>query len=202
MGSLTRRHAELHRGAVAGAAASSVATVVQLALVVGLVSMPTLAALWPSLIASGLAALAYAAIFMVRSVRDGSDSNQPGGRPFDPKTALLFVLVVGVTLLLSALLTQWLGDRGLLIASAVSGFSDAHASAISAASLAAGGTVGMRLAAVAVLIGFTTNAISKAVVAFSLGDRRYAFELLPGLLLMVAGAWVGWVLFGSRMVNG
>ena len=201
MGSLTRKRAELHRGAVAGAAASSVATVVQLAIVVGLVSPATLAVLWPSLIGAGIAAVAYAGLFMIRSAREGADGNQPAGRPFDPKTAILFVLVVGLTLLISALLTRWLGDRGLLLASGVSGFTDAHAAAISAASLANSGAVGVSLAALAILIGFTTNAFSKAAVAFSLGHKRYAFELLPGLALMVAAAWAGWVLFGRRIVN-
>lgn len=50
----------------------------------------------------------------------------------------------------------------------------------------------MPFAALAVLVGFTTNSLSKAVVAFSLGNRRFAFELLPGLLLMVLAAWGGW----------
>jgi hypothetical protein len=43
-----------------------------------------------------------------------------------------------------------------------------------------------------VLVGFSTNAVSKAVVAFSLGDRSFAFQLLPGLVLMVLAAWAGW----------
>ena len=95
MGSRTKAHPELHRSAVAGAAASSIATVVQLAIVVGLVSMPTLEALLPSLVLSGLAATAYAGLFTLRSVRETTQQDLPAGRPFSPKTALLFVLVVG-----------------------------------------------------------------------------------------------------------
>jgi uncharacterized membrane protein (DUF4010 family) len=116
----------------------------------------------------------------------------PAGRPFSPKTALLFVLVVGLALAISTALTYWLGDRGLLIATGVAGLADAHAAAISAASLAASGKTQAPLAAIAVLIGFSTNALSKAVVAFSLGNRRFAFELLPGIVLMVLAAWAGW----------
>ena len=48
------------------------------------------------------------------------------------------------------------------------------------------------LAALAILIGFTTNTISKTVVAVTLGDRRFAIALLPGLALMVAAAWGCW----------
>jgi uncharacterized membrane protein (DUF4010 family) len=192
MGSRTKRQPQLHRGAVAGAAASSVATIVQLAIVVGLVSIPTLQTLTPALIASGIAAVLYAGLFTLRSVRETPQHEQPAGRPFDPKTALVFVLVVGLTLLISALLTQWLGDNGLLLASGIAGLSDAHASAISAASMAASGRTEVELAALATLIGFTTNAVSKTIVAFSLGARRFAFELLPGLALMVLAAWGGW----------
>jgi uncharacterized membrane protein (DUF4010 family) len=192
MGSRTKAHPELHRSAVAGAAASSIATVVQLAIVVGLMSMATLEALLPSLVLSGLAAIAYAGIFTFRSVRESVQSEVPAGRPFSPKTAFLFVLVVGLALAISTALTYWLGNSGLLLAAGVSGLGDAHAAAISAAALAASGRAEVPLAAVAALIGFSTNAISKAVVAFSLGDRRFALELLPGLVLMVLAAWAGW----------
>jgi len=192
MGSRAKTRAELRGGAVAGAAASSVATVVQLGIVVGLVSIPTLKILVPSLLLSGLAALGYAALFTLRSVRETTEADIAPGRPFSPKTALLFVLIVGAALAVSTALTTWLGDNGLLLATAVAGLGDSHAAAISAASLAAGGQTEVKMAAVAVLIGFSTNAISKTVVAFSLGDRRFAFQLLPGIVLMVLAAWAGW----------
>jgi uncharacterized membrane protein (DUF4010 family) len=193
MGARTKSQPELHKGAVAGAAASSVATVIQLAVVVGLVSTPTLMMLMPSLLASGLAALIYAGIFALRSFREVSSlEDAPKGRPFEPKTAIVFVLVVGVTLVISAVLTQWLGDRGMMLAAGVAGFTDAHAPAISSASLAASGRTQAEFAALAVLVGFTTNVVSKTVVAFSLGDRRYAYELTPGLILMAAAAWGAW----------
>jgi uncharacterized membrane protein (DUF4010 family) len=192
MGARTKSQPDLYKGAVAGAAASSVATVIQLAIVVGLVSMPTLLLLVPSLIASGLAAVIYAGIFTLRSFKESSRGDAPKGRPFDPRTAVIFVLVVGLTLVISTLLTQWLGDRGLMLAAAVSGFTDAHAAGISSASLAASGRTQAEFAALAALVGFTTNTLSKTVVAFSLGDRRYALELTPGLVLMAAAAWGAW----------
>jgi uncharacterized membrane protein (DUF4010 family) len=193
MGARTKSQPELRKGAVAGAAASSVATVIQLAIVVGLVSTPTLLLLTPSLIASGIAAVIYAGIFALRSFREMSvDGDAPKGRPFEPRTAIIFVLVVGITLLISTLLTQWLGDRGLMLAAGVAGFTDAHAAAISSASLAASGRAHTEFAALAILVGFSTNTVSKTVVAFSLGDRSYAYALAPGLILMAAAAWGAW----------
>jgi uncharacterized membrane protein (DUF4010 family) len=192
MGSRSKSRPELHRSAVAGAAASSIATVVQLGIVVGLVSTATLKMLLPSLLLAGLTALAYAGLFTLRSVRETTQQDMPAGRPFSPKTAIVFVLIVGAALAISTALTKWLGNNGLLLATGVAGLADSHAAAISAASLAVGGQTEVQLAAIAVLIGFSTNAISKTVVAFSLGDRRFALQLLPGIVLMVLAAWAGW----------
>src|SRR5687768_18144093 len=50
------------------------------------------------------------------------------------RSALLFVLVVGLALAVSTALTYWLGNRGLLLATGVAGLGDAHAAAISARS--------------------------------------------------------------------
>ncbi len=192
LGSRTRKHPELHAGAVAGAAASSVATVVQLAIVVGLVSFPVLKELIFSLTAAGFAAFAYAAAFAWRSVRQFEDREPPAGRPFDPKTALVFMLVVGTAIVVSAAATYWFGDRGLLLASGLAGFGDTHAAAISAATLAASDKTSTQFSTLAILVAFSTNAVSKSIVAFSMGHRQYALELLPGLLLMLGGAWAGW----------
>ena len=192
MGARTRKQPELHAGAVAGAAASSVATVVQLAIVVGLVSLSVLKALIFSLIAAGLAAFGYATAFAWRSARQFEDREPPAGRPFDPKTAIVFMLVVGAAILVSAGATHLLGDQGLMLASGLAGFADAHAAAISAATLAAGEKTSTQYSTIAILVAFSTNAVSKSIVAFSMGDRQYALELLPGLLLMVGGAWAGW----------
>ena len=114
----------------------------------------------------------------------------------------MFVLVVGLALLISALLTQWLGDRGLMLAAGVAGFADAHAAAIS---------VGIarrerharsaEFAALAVLVGFTTNTVSKTVVAFSLGDRRYRARAAAGPGADGAGC-LGCVVGSSRSLLG
>jgi uncharacterized membrane protein (DUF4010 family) len=165
--------------------------VIQLAVVVGVVSRPVLQELALSLLGAGWMAAIYAAAFTIRSARETGEQQAAAGRPFDPKTALIFVVIVGVALTVSALLTQWLGSRGLLIANAVGGFGDAHAPAISAATLAAQGSVEAHLAAMGVLTGFTTNAVSKMIVASTVGGRSYALQLGPGILLSVAAAWTG-----------
>ena len=189
MGSRARAAPALARSAVAGAALSSVATVMQLALVLAVTSPAVLYALkWP-LLAAGVAAVVYGALFTLRSATEAPEAGQPRGRPFDPKTALLFMLVLALAQLASALLTEQLDDRGLLAASALSGLADAHAAAVSAAALAAGDRVAVDLAATGVLVGFSANTVSKIAVALATGGAGYALRLVPGLLLMAGLAW-------------
>lgn len=188
MGARAKLHPALRQGAVAGAALSSVATVLQLAAVIGLTHLPTLRLLlWP-LVAAGLTAVFYGGLFTLRSVRSGQDGDTALGRPFDPRTALLFMVILGCALIGSTLLTRWFGSNGLLLAAAFAGFADAHAAAISAVSIA-GSDETIRLAAMGVLVGLTSNTLSKCVAAFSLGDRHYGMQLLPGLLLLPTVAW-------------
>ena len=198
MGSRCREQPLLRAGAVSGAALSSVATVVQLALVLAVTSPATLRALALPLLAAGVASVVYGALFTLRSARQPSDGELPPGRPFDPRTALIFMVVLALAQLASALLTEYMEHGGLLAASAVSGLADAHAAAISAAALAANGSVSADLAAIGVLVGFTSNTLSKIVVAFATGGVGYALRLLPGLLLMAMLAWSALMLSGAE----
>src|SRR5690606_38453407 len=127
-----------------------------------------------SLIAAGFAAFGYAAAFAWRSVRQFEDREPPAGRPFDPKTALVFMLVVGTAIVVSAAATYWCGDRGLRRASGIAGFGDTHAAAISAATLAASNKTSSQCSTLSILVAFSITAVSKSLVAFSLGHRQYA----------------------------
>jgi uncharacterized membrane protein (DUF4010 family) len=188
MGARAKLHPTLRQGAVAGAALSSVATVLQLAIVIGLTNLSALRLLlWP-LAATGLTAVAYGALFTLRSVRAPQEGDAVLGRPFDPRTALLFMVILGCALIGSTLLTRWFGSGGLLLAAVFAGFADAHAAAISAVSVAGAGDTA-HLAAMGVLAGVASNTVSKCVAAFTLGDRQFALQILPGLLLLPAVAW-------------
>ena len=75
-------------------------------------------------------------------------------------------------MLLSAAVNHWLGERGLVAATALAGFAHAHASALSAASLVAAGTIQPSQAVIPILAALTTNSITKAVIAAATGGRR------------------------------
>lgn len=186
-------------GAIAGAVLSSLATMVQLAVVVAAVQPALLDTLrWP-LILGGVAACAYSLLFFPR----GAPAANPAaghpekpekrdlGRAFDLKTALAFAAIVGVVLVVSAALSAWLGARGTLLAAAATGLVDAHATAASVASLTVAGKLPLEGALGPILTGLSTNALMKAVVAFHAGGTAYAARIVPGLVLVIAAVWLG-----------
>jgi hypothetical protein len=79
----------------------------------------------------------------------------------------------------------------LLIAASVAGFADTHSPAVAVASLVAAGKLGVEQAVVPILAALSTNTITKLSLAIASGGRRFAAQLIPGLVLVVASAWAG-----------
>ncbi|HTO89096.1 MAG TPA: DUF4010 domain-containing protein [Thermoanaerobaculia bacterium] len=191
MGRRAAQEPRLRRPAVAGAVLSTVATIVQMVVVLAATSAPTLRAMRASLALAGLAAGAYGLLFALRLRHGPADGAAPLGRAFNLKVSVLFAATVAGILLLSAAVNQWLGSRGLLAAVALAGLADTHAAAISAASLAAAGKISPPEAVIPILAGLTTNTVTKAVMAAANGGRRFALETIPGLVLVILAAWGG-----------
>jgi len=176
--------------AVAGGALSTVATIVQLSLVLAATSMVTLRTLSIPLICAGIAATAYGAGFTVKALREKEPPDPAPGRAFSLPVALLFALTLSAMLIASAALREWFGETGIIVAAAAVGFVDTHSSAIAVASLVASGKMVSSDATFPILAGLSTNTISKIIFALS-GGRRFLLRLIPGLILVVAAAWVG-----------
>lgn len=182
------RKAEANRGtAVAGAVLSTVATVVQMALVLAATSLPVLRQLAIPLACAGLAALAYGAIFTIRALRDGREREEKPGRAFRLTGALVFAGILAVILFASAALQQIYGEAGVLAAATLAGFADTHAPAISVASL----QIEPKAAAIPILAAFTANSLSKSVFAWIGGGPAFALRVIPGLALVAGAAWAG-----------
>ncbi|MFC3677008.1 MgtC/SapB family protein [Ferrovibrio xuzhouensis] len=194
MGAKAAKAPELLATASAGAILSTVATVIQLALLIGATSLAALEALALPLGGAAVAAIGYGAAFTLPVLRRPPESEPPPGRPFRPATALLFALMLAAILFASAALQAWLGEAGLLLATFLSGFADTHAPAISAAALAGSGHMAPQGAVLPVLAAFSSNTVSKIAFAAAGGGRAFALRVVPGLLLVAAGAWAGWLL--------
>lgn len=177
------------RAAVAGAALSTVATFVQMALVLLTISQPTLVLLAPALAAGGLAAAIYGLAFAVRALRSNDVVAPEPGRAFSVGTALGLAAMMAVMLVIAAALKQWLGEAGVAVGATVAGFVDTHSAAISVASLVASVKLTPREAVVPILAAMTSNAIAKIAMAVGAGQRGFALRIVPGIVLSIAAAW-------------
>lgn len=190
MGSRSKQEPQVARAAVAGAVLSTVATIVQLAIVIAATSQSTLVALAVPLVASGIAALLYGLLLTVKTLRSDAPLTTARGHAFSLKTALSFAASIAVMLFTSAAMNAWKGERGVILAAGFSGFADTHSPAVSIASLVSARTLAANGAILPILAALTTNTITKAALAFMNGGLRFGIQVVSGLLLVVASAWI------------
>lgn len=195
MGARAKETPSLISSAVAGATLSSLATILQLTLLLGAIHPPTLHVLiWP-LAFGGIAIAIYGLVVTLSSLhKNETEINKPT-KTFSVKTALILAAVIAVALVTSAALKAWFGQAGLVVASGVAGVADVHAAAISVASLAAASKLGPESAVIPILVAFSVNAVSKAVMAVISGGKDFSHQVILGLIMQVSAIWVGWWIF-------
>ena len=139
MGSQFRAQSGLLRPAVAGAVLSTMTTVIYLAIVIGITDMGVLKAMTRPLVYAGIAAGVYGIIFTLRLGGDGPAKTDTRRRAFSVPMALGLAAMLSAILVVTAAAQAWLDGTGILLAGALAGIADAHAAAVSVASLTAGG---------------------------------------------------------------
>jgi uncharacterized membrane protein (DUF4010 family) len=124
-----------------------------------------------------------------RRLSGDSGGESPTGRAFSLRGAAIFAGTVTAVLFLAAAVNDVAGETGVTLAAAVAGFADAHAAAASVASLVAAGEIEPWAAIIPILLGLTTNTITKGVAAFVAGDMRFARPVWLGLAAVIATVW-------------
>jgi uncharacterized membrane protein (DUF4010 family) len=191
MGARVAKATDILAAAVAGAVLSTIATVVQMALVLAATSMTTLRTLSVPLVCAGLAAIAYGMVFTIQALQQKTESEAQSGRAFSLSTALGFALTLSCILVASGALRELFGETGIIVAAALAGFVDTHSAAISVASLVASGKMSAADAVFPILAGLSTNTISKMFLAGISGGRSFALRVIPGLIVVALAAWAG-----------
>ena len=192
MGARAKETPSLLSSAVAGATLSSLATILQLAVLLAVIHPPTLQALlWP-LIFGGVSIAIYGLLVTLKSLHTNEIEVNKPSKTFSVKTALILAMVIAAALIASAALKAWFGQAGLVLASGVAGIADVHASAISVASLAAAKKLSAASAVIPILVAFSVNTASKAVMAVISGGKDFSSKVILGLVLQVAAIWAGW----------
>ena len=191
MGARSKTEPELSHAATAGAVMSSIGTIVELTIIIFVANRKLLDPLWPALLGAGVAATVYGVAYAIRAAKNARGEHGSYGRAFEVHTALIFAIAVTVISLLCAVLAQRFGGSGAVAGVALAGFADTHSAAASAANLAVNGTIPERTACIGILLAFSTNQISKAVVAWMAGGAAFALRIIPGLLLILVGLAAG-----------
>lgn len=189
MGAKAKENGEGMQGAIAAATASSVATFVQMAILVTAASPALMGpTMWIPLAAGGAAALVFAALYAFRSAQNHKDVAPPG-RAVDLRGALVFAVLVTIVSIGSTLIGREVGALGVVIAATIAAFADTHASAASVASVHAAGQLAAGAATIAVLACMSTNSVTKVVLAVVSGPRAYWLPVATGVVLALAAAW-------------
>lgn len=191
MGARAARNRDLLGAAVAGAVLSTVATFVQLALLIGATDTAALMALSMPIACGGGAAILYGGVFTALALRHKVEHQDSPGHAFSVRSALLFAALLSAILVASAALDDWFGNAGLLAATSLAGLADTHSAAVSVASLVASNKLGADAATVPILAAVTTNTLTKMIFAVTGGGTAFAVRVIPGLILVLAAAWAG-----------
>ncbi len=105
-------------------------------------------------------------------------------------SALKFGVFFLAILFLVRMADMWLGENGILAASAIAGAASVSAVALSVSELLERTQVSPQVAAQAVVMAIGVNALFKGVLAVINGTGQMAFWLGGGLVTMVATAFV------------
>ncbi len=192
MADRSKQNPSLCNAAISGATLSSLATIIQLALLLAVVHIQTLFILkWP-LIFAGFSITIYGLAYAIQSFHQKTNLRAAKDQAFSIKTAIWFAFMIAIVLIISAALKAWLGQKGLIIASGVAGIADSHSASISVASLAAAGTISHLDAVIPILTALSVNSLSKAIMAIVNGSKHYATQVVLGLVIQICALWMGW----------
>ena len=191
MGSRAAAGPKMLTAAVAGAVLSNISTVIQMSALLAATSMAVLIDLSLPMLCAGVLVTAYGAIFTVLAFKQEGVEKLPPGRAFSLPKALGLAAMLATIMLISALLRETFGERGLIVGAAIAGLADTHAAAVSTAAIVASGKMPPGDAVVPILTALSTNTMSKIAAASANGNRAFAVRVVPGLILLIAGAWTG-----------
>lgn len=178
--------------AAAGAMAAIMGSLIYLIALVTAADAPLLRELALPFLCAFIPTLGYALTLAWRATSPAlQDQN---GRAFDLKVIGVFAGLVVVFSFVSALLVERYGSQGMLASAVATGFVDAHATAVSIATLVVAGKADMETGRLAILIGLSANMAIKIPAAFVLGPRPFAIQVAAGLAILIAGLWCGYVL--------
>ncbi|PQO99619.1 MULTISPECIES: DUF4010 domain-containing protein [Pseudomonas] len=191
MGHLAAKEPDNLKILSAAAMLSNLATVIQVGLILGAVDIGLLRYMWGALLLGVAATALYGLSLML--LKPASGANQPikVGGAFNLKLALALTLAMtGMTFLSSMVLSRF-GEIGVMVTAMLTGFADIHTSTASVGALAKAGLLPFDAIAAPTLVAVSSNSLSKCLVAWVSGGRRFAAYVIPGQVLLTLAMWAG-----------
>lgn len=192
MGKQSTDSPALLHAAVAGAVFSSLATILQLSILLAVIDVATLWQMaWP-LTLGALSITSYGLLISANTLHQGRPDTRRTTNSFSATSAVLMAAMIALVLLVSAALKHWFGQPGLIAISLFAGFADVHAPTIAVATLAAKHSLTHSEAIAPILAAYSGNACTKALVALLSRNRPFYRPVILGLLIQLAAVWLGW----------
>lgn len=194
MGHLVAKEPDNTKVLAAAAILSNLATVTQVGLILAAVDIDLLRHMWGPLLCGFVATALYGLCLMFPKSATGANQLIKVGGAFNLKLALIVTLTMTGITLLSSLMLSLFGEVGVMLTATFTGFADAHSSTASIAALAKSGQLPFEAIAGPALIAISSNSVSKCLVAWISGGRRFAVYVLPGQFGLTLAMWAGTLL--------
>ena len=181
---LSQSHQQQQAPLATGVVAASTVLFLRVAVAVAILDatlLPALARYLAAPFAAGLIALAVA----WRSLRGSTAEPSALQNPLQLKNAIELALLFQVVLYVVFYVREWIGESGLLASGFILGLTDVDALTLSMTRSVATGTT-IEAACRAITMGIIANSLMKAVIAFAIGTRRFAWQTGTALIAMAA----------------
>lgn len=187
------------RSASAGAALSSVSSLIQIGIILFALSPAMFAAGMPVLLGAGVAAALYGAATFLLSLQGETKPAvlELPTQVFSVKGAIKFTLIVSSVMLVSAILSERFGSGAILPAVALAGLISTNSAAVALASLVAAGQMPVIEGALPLAAALSANTAVRLWISLRASDPSYRRAVSGSLVTQLAALWAAWWLGDS-----
>ena len=191
------------RSASAGAALSSVSSLIQIGIILFALSPAMFAAGMPILFMTVLAAALYgaASFFLSLSREIKPAALELPSQVFSVKGAINFMLIVASVMLVSAILSEHFGSGAVLPAVALAGLVSTNSAAVALASLVAAGQMTAIEGALPLAAALSANTAVRLWISLRASEPTYRWTVSGSLVAQLAALWAAWWLHPGVVRN-
>ncbi len=192
MGARAKQQPALTMACVCGALLSTVSTSLQIALISLVIQPSLLRIVAPALGCALIASLVVSAAAFRRS--ELPHESLPDRPAFSLRQSIGLALLLSAASAVVAWAQATYGQSALYLAAAIAGLADAHAGVAAVMSLIAQDASQSAVLLPAMLLTFTSNTVSKIVMAYVAGGWRFGSLVTGGLVAVAVAIWIPFLL--------